>query len=727
MAQDHHPSNGDNDSQNTQDETVQSNLSNLNHQDYTLRPELEAIVQNCPSPTLIAAADGAIVRSNQALREALKQSEPEIIGSNHLLGSSMFQKAGLLSQVKLVFETHATVHLQIPWPLCDSQITAHGAPPPPLTTPNTVDVVLYPILTPAGELEYVFCQWANNHSNIRHLRRNQQLNNQLKVSGAINKVIANQHDVETLITQCCDLLTQQYASTRVCCVLRGDSECLNFHYEATTQASSRHTNSGLSNAVLSECEYKLDQNADNRLQYLPGQQTSLRHLFPHDCDHLLRLTIKLSFKNEYYGLFSVATPIIALSEEEETFFFEEIGHHLSQAINHLKLHEKHKGAYQAMEHAKALAENANRAKNEFLSVMSHEMRTPLNPIMGYTEILLADSQGEPAEMLQTILSESERMLSLINQILEYSRLNSGNIKPDQEPTALLELCQTQFDQTRQHAPHLDLQFHNGNHQLTPINENLQVEADGHLLRNMINILLENACKYTKQGSIQLTVGRINRAVTPFEYQFIFRDTGIGIAQPLLQKLFKPFSQVDASYKRNYQGIGLGLATCHKLVHIMGGQIEASSQAGVGTCFKVTLPLKTTREKPVSTSLAKLDRRLNILVVEDEITNAKLMERTLSMLGCQATLAANGQIAVQLAKGNQYDLILMDLSMPLLDGFHATEEIKRNQTNQATPIIALTANVETSIEQRCLDHGMSDYISKPINIQSFRDKIARYCA
>ncbi|WPJ95306.1 response regulator [Coraliomargarita algicola] len=689
--------------------------------EHSISIELETLLKSTPFPMWVAAPNGQVTRINKPMRKALNLADGENIEHYNVLEDEDLERAGFLPKVKSVFEQHTSIRFGTPW---SPSRTPVGTDQPEILT-IYIDVVMFPILDLAGTLQCVVCQWTETADQALTQQRTERLSHLLKEICTINKLIARENDLNSLITQCCDLLIQNYQCKRAWCALKGASEEVAFFYEAAANGLPLHVSERVSQHEMPACYQMIAQSTQDLVKYSPGEPAPACCLFPNDCDNLLRITVKLSNHNKDYGIFAIATPTSALSETEEISFVEEICNDLSQAIHRIELQDQQKNAYLEMERAKVLAESANKAKSEFLAVMSHEMRTPLNPIMGYTAMLLEDSQGENAEMLQTILSESERMLTLVNQVLEYSRLNRGHIKPKKSPTRLLETCQDRLNQAQLNAPHLQLHFQNGDAHLQPINEDLRVQTDAHMLKSLINILLENACKYTQEGTVQLTIGQKTQAND--EYQFIIQDTGIGIDEALLQKLFKPFSQVDASYKRNYPGIGLGLATCHKLVNIMGGRIDATSREGEGSCFTVTLPLQPIAEAKVENRFQELDRGLNILVVEDEFTNAQLMERTLSLFGCQSTIAANGQIAVQLAQENKYDLILMDLSMPLLDGFDATKEIKSTPTNRQTPVIALTANVESSTEQRCLDYGMSDFITKPINLQLFREKIARYIA
>lgn len=373
--------------------------------------------------------------------------------------------------------------------------------------------------------------------------------------------------------------------------------------------------------------------------------------------------------------------------------------------------------------SKELAESANRAKSEFLAVISHEMRTPLNPIMGHAALLSEEVPERQRPMVQAIYSASERLLSLIEHILEYTRLDRASTSPRVVKFPLLQACSSTFQAATAQADHLNCEFRNGSDNLQAIADELQIYSDPDMIRRILETLIENACKYTPAGRVVLTVGMRDGAHRN-EFVFEVEDTGVGIEPATLENLFKPFSQADSSYTRSYEGVGLGLAICRKLVDILDGSIEVRSEKGVGSCFSVVLPLTVERfstkpqvETEVRKAAGRLSKALKILVVEDEPGNAALAQAMIQKLGGQAIIAQSGKNAVELCANEIFDLVLMDLSMPEVDGIEATTRIRApGSLNEKTPVVALTANVGAKVVRACEEAGMEGFIEKPVRIE-----------
>ena len=381
--------------------------------------------------------------------------------------------------------------------------------------------------------------------------------------------------------------------------------------------------------------------------------------------------------------------------------------------------------------AKDEAEAANKAKDEFLAVMSHEMRTPLNPIIGFTELLLdsIDEEQHRGE-LQTILDAANRQLKLIDEILEYMRINRSSIRPRPELFDLMDLCEQVMADARMTERALDFRIENGTGGL-PIEDGQAVEADLSILRRVLDNLVNNACKYTQEGSVTLHVSR-SRKRSDF-FCFCVEDTGIGIDEDFLKRLFDPFNQADSSYTRQHGGLGLGLAICKKLATLLGGDITVESEPGKGSRFTFELPLRTVRRAPLPVSKpetkasprsAGISRKIQVLVVDDKEDNVRFLKALLERKGASVDQATDGREAVEHCRCSHYDIILMDLAMPELNGLEATRLIRSDSKNELSPILAVTADVSKSIREDCERAGMNGYVSKPVHPRVLLGEIER---
>ncbi len=377
-----------------------------------------------------------------------------------------------------------------------------------------------------------------------------------------------------------------------------------------------------------------------------------------------------------------------------------------------------------LQQKKDAAESANRAKGEFLAVMSHEMRTPLNAILGFTELLLEDfPTGKVHDYLTLVYQAGERQLRLVDSILQYARLEKGHLQPTLAEIPLSSFCQSLLNNFRGVARHLQFHCLDGFDAWLPLSAGLVVRTAPDMLQGLLEKLLDNACKYTKQGSVTLAVGMETGTAQVRRVRFEVRDTGIGIAPAHLSKLFLPFSQVDSSYTRDFEGAGLGLALCKQMVEILQGEIGVLSRPGLGSCFWFELPLEIVSSSGVpipdarqTATTAKLARApLQILIVDDHPDNAMLARVILEKAGAVCQTADSGAIALQLCQTQPYDLILMDLAMPEMDGFTTAERLRAQPgPNQHTPIAAVTADVSQSGHQRCEQAGFIDRITKPFH-------------
>ena len=280
---------------------------------------------------------------------------------------------------------------------------------------------------------------------------------------------------------------------------------------------------------------------------------------------------------------------------------------------------------------------------------------------------------------------------------------------------------------------MEYYFNNGGKGLLAIDQELEIISDRSVLIRILSNLLQNACKYTKTGSVSLSVGLVPDDSSTNTYQFIIEDTGIGIEESKIPDLFKPFTQVDSSYSRPYEGVGLGLAICGKLIKILGGDIEVSSQLNKGSCFKVSIPFNSSEtaqqqiQLPERQAPLKLKRSLNVLIVEDVADNMNVTRALITRLGGTPFTAYDGSEALAHCQKQKFDAILMDLRMAGMDGFEATTHIKKdNARNAQTPIIALTANVADSTKQQCLEYGFAAFVPKPVVKQKLYDTLNQIC-
>lgn len=379
--------------------------------------------------------------------------------------------------------------------------------------------------------------------------------------------------------------------------------------------------------------------------------------------------------------------------------------------------------------AREKAELANRGKSQFLANMSHELRTPFNGMMGMLNLLhdtpLTSSQ---ADYVDTARQSAEHLLTLLNDILDVSALESGKMRLAPIPVDLPKLLR---DVDRLMSPHaknkqIQLSMH------WPDDTPQWVLLDPTRFKQILFNLLSNAIKFTERGGVSVQAQVLWDSPQRCEMEFCVRDTGIGMSQDVLDKLFQRFYQVDASVARKFGGTGLGLEISRTLAHMMEGDIAVQSTEGEGSTFTLRIPLTPCDAPVVATEsgtallgTGTADRKVRVLVAEDHPVNRKLVGILLDKMGCETVFCENGALAVQAVEDKDFDIILMDVHMPVMDGLSATRRIRSlDAPKNKTPIVVLSADVMNNAHEEALQAGVNDFLSKPVQADQLKRTMQR---
>lgn len=384
------------------------------------------------------------------------------------------------------------------------------------------------------------------------------------------------------------------------------------------------------------------------------------------------------------------------------------------------------------------ANAAYKTQAEFLANMSHEIRTPINGILGMLQLTLMaeDLQADYRDNLLTAKNCADTLLRLINDILDISKLEAGKYNLKEEifdiKSAIEETVAAQVPIATNKGLALDCAFGNNIPKL--------VKGDGQRIQQILNCLLSNALKFTPEGSVRVKIAAIDTGTDAINIRIAVADSGIGISEKNMDKLFIRFSQVDASDTRKFGGSGLGLVISKQICELMGGTITVQSKEGIGSTFIAEIPLKVVKaaeieaekeeEKKDDAALFSINAhsKARILVAEDEPVNQQVIGKLLGMAGFSYDIAENGEKAIELFKQKEYDAALFDVQMPVMDGITATQEIReieRKEHKKRLPIIAVTARAMFGDKERILENKLDDYIAKPYNLNTVVETLNKY--
>ena len=390
-----------------------------------------------------------------------------------------------------------------------------------------------------------------------------------------------------------------------------------------------------------------------------------------------------------------------------------------------------------LEHEIEAAEESNRAKSEFLAHMSHEIRTPLTAISGAAEILDLQKEGfneKQAQLVRVLRTSSSALKDLINSILDFSKIESSGLELDEHTFALDQVFQETISMMALKANEKNIKFEVNDKAI----KDLEFYGDSTRIRQILVNIIGNAIKFTDKGSVKVSVKKQKKG----DYAFInisVKDTGIGIPAEKHELVFEPFKQGDASVVRKHGGTGLGLPISRKLARLMGGDVTLQSKPGKGTTFSINLPLKDLKDKGqqrdehdvlrLNEAIRKnLTQNSKVLVAEDYEGNVVVIGQMLENLGLEYDIAKDGAQALELWNKHHYDMVLMDVQMPEVDGFTATQRIREKESRndmKRTPIVGMTAHALVGDKKKCIKVGMDAYLPKPLDESELKKQILKY--
>ena len=444
------------------------------------------------------------------------------------------------------------------------------------------------------------------------------------------------------------------------------------------------------------------------------------------------LAAELIQRDEEIGRLQAA--VRQLTAEQDTLKAAH-AHAIAEAVAEQEQRLREEQQREAIERLCQATEAANRAKSEFLANMSHEIRTPLNAILGFTELLLKGADGgnhaDRRDFLQTIHTSGQHLMELINDILDLSKIEAGRMETERLPCSPVAIVESVLAVLRVRADEKGLSLRCERADGVPE----AVFTDPVRLKQLLMNLLSNAVKFTDSGGVCVLIRPLENSTLP-QLAFDVVDSGIGIAAEKLATIFDAFVQADNSVTRSHGGTGLGLAISLRIAEALGGSLTVRSEPGKGSTFTATieatacplpLPPANLQEQTPQSTTAEIRPELalagtRILLVDDGPTNRKLIGLILRRAGADVVLAENGEMAVELAGSQRFDLILMDMQMPVMDGYTATRKIR--QSGLGVPIIALTAHAMRGDQGKCLEAGCSGYLPKPISQDLLLAELAR---
>ncbi|MGB3465114.1 MAG: response regulator, partial [Cyclobacteriaceae bacterium] len=375
--------------------------------------------------------------------------------------------------------------------------------------------------------------------------------------------------------------------------------------------------------------------------------------------------------------------------------------------------------------AKEVAEQASNAKTEFLSTMSHEIRTPLNAVIGLSNFLIEENPREDQkDSLNNLRFSSENLLSLINDILDYNKIDAGKIDFEEKPFNVRRLLDRTIAAYSHIAEEKGIELTHTVEQHVPE----YIVGDITRISQILTNLIGNAIKFTRKGYVEVSLDFVARTGDKVAIKFSVQDTGVGIPEKKQQLIFESFTQASSATTREFGGSGLGLSITDKLLGLMGSKLYLKSEVGVGSLFYFTRFFEVSDkayEKPVANEKKRAPglHGSKVLIVEDTAVNVLVAKKFLQKWGMIVDSAENGQIAVEKVKKQPYDIILMDLQMPVMDGYEATKLIREIYPD--IPVIALTAAAVTEVIEKIEEVGMDAYVTKPFNPMVLHDKLKEF--